>query len=312
MHQTQTTGVLTDASRPVHEVLARRTITDYESDWRMYDAWCRQKQREPLPADSAAIAQFARDALENHRIRTVRRYLCAIVHYHRALGYGKPDVSETLAILNGTQRLRSEEPIQKLAVSVDQLRTMMEHLESAEEPRRTRDRAVILFGFATALRRSSIVAVLLDHIRFQPEGMIVYVPREKQDQAGKGRYIGVPFAQNEEVCAVRALERWLRLRGREPGWLFDGLRNGLFHPERPMHHSTVAHIVKRAIAAPGTNPDSYGAHSLRAGFITAALESGAGEIVTARHTGHRSVATLGIYLRSQNLFRGNVCATIGL
>lgn len=201
--------------------------------------------------------------------------------------------------------------MQKHAISVHQLREMMRRIDSAD-PHRTRDRALLLFGFATALRRTSIISARIEHIRFTEQGMIVHVPREKQDQKAVGRDIGVPPASDPSVCAVRAMHDWLKIRGPAPGYLFDGLWHGQLRPAERMHHNTVAAIVKRAAASIGLDPAHFAGHSLRSGFATAALESGAGEILTARHTGHRSLECLRMYLRGNDPFRGNVLGVIGL
>ena len=55
---------------------------------------------------------------------------------------------------------------------------------------------------------------------------------------------------------------------------------------KPIHTNTLALIVKRGAEALGLDTSEYAAHSLRAGFITSALEEGMGEIMTARHSGH--------------------------
>jgi hypothetical protein len=52
--------------------------------------------------------------------------------------------------------------------------------------------------------------------------------------------------------------------------------------------------------------------SLLAGFVTSALEAGVGEILTARHTGHSSLATLKGYMRSEDPFKGNACERLSL
>jgi integrase len=302
---------LTACDRLASAVLAERTIETYASDWRLYSNWCASAGREPLPSSTDTINLYVTQLLDGHKVKTVRRHLWAILNQHRLHGFTPPDFTKSKAILVGTQRLRGEQPVQKHAISVAQLREMISRID-LPEPRRTRDRAVLLFGFATALRRSNIVSARLEHIRFTEQGMIVHVPREKQDQIGKGRDIGVPLAANAEVCAVRALREWLRLRGTEPGYLFDGLRHDRWHPEQRMNHNTVGAIVKRAAESIGLDPAHYGGHSLRAGFATAALESGAGEILTARHTGHRSLTCLRMYLRGNDPFRGNVLGVIGL
>ena len=302
---------LTECDRLASAVLADRTLRNYISDWRLYSNWCVRSGREPLPSTAETITLYVASSLGDHKVKTVRRYLSAILHHHRLHGFTPPDLRKSQAILTGTQRLRGEQPVQKHAISVHQLREMIGRIDRPE-PYCTRDRAVLLFGFATALRRINIVSMRLEHIRFTEQGMLVRVPREKQDQTGIGRDIGVPPASNAEVCAVRAVEDWLRIRGRTPGYLFDGLWHGQSRPEQRMHHNTVGNIVKRAAESIGLDPAHYAGHSLRAGFATAALESGASEILTARHTGHRSLACLRMYFRGNDPFRGNVLGVIGL
>ena len=303
---------LTDEyNRLATAVLAKRTRTTYAANWRAYTGWCAGAGHTALPASGETVALFLTAALGAHKVKTARQYLCAIVHQHRMTGHMTPDLTRASAILTGAQRLRGERPVQKAAISVGQLREMIRRLDRPD-PFHARDKAVLTFGFATALRRSSIAAALPEHVRFTAEGMLVHVPREKQDQTGKGRNIGVPLASDPGVCAVRAMRRWLDLRGDEPGYLFSGLWHGQLRLSCPMTSGTVADVVKRAILSIGLDPDRYGAHSLRAGFVTSALEAGAGEILTARHTGHRSLATLKIYMRPEDPFRGNVCTVIGL
>lgn len=66
-------------------------------------------------------------------------------------------------------------------------------------------------------------------------------------------------------------------------------------------------IVKSAVKRIGLDERLYGAHSLRAGFVTAAAESGAGELMIASQTGHRRM-----YFRRTDLFRANAAKMIGL
>ena len=53
----------------------------------------------------------------------------------------------------------------------------------------------------------------------------------------------------------------------------------------------------------GYKPESYGGHSLRAGFATQAAINGATELEIMRQTGHRSLVTLRRYIREGQLFR---------
>ncbi|MFC0385554.1 tyrosine-type recombinase/integrase [Muricoccus vinaceus] len=73
-----------------------------------------------------------------------------------------------------------------------------------------RDRALLLVGFAGALRRSELVGIDREHLRFTSEGMTVLIPRAKRDQEGEGASIGIPRGLNPLSCPVRAVEAWLK------------------------------------------------------------------------------------------------------
>ena len=54
-----------------------------------------------------------------------------------------------------------------------------------------RDRAVILLGYASALRPSELSALDLADISVKPTGILVAVRRSKTDQDGHGQRVGV-------------------------------------------------------------------------------------------------------------------------
>jgi integrase len=73
-----------------------------------------------------------------------------------------------------------------------------------------RDRALLLLGYAAALRRSELAAVEHEHLQFTADGLELLLPGSKGDAAGKGARVGVPRGQRPETCPVRAVEAWLR------------------------------------------------------------------------------------------------------
>src|SRR5262245_33173121 len=216
--------LLEESRRLANGIHATRTINGYESDFRMFVTWAQQNVRSRLPATSETVALYVTDFLcRGRRIKTMRRHLCAIMYHHREAGYSNPCTREVRAIITGAQRIRGEQPQQKAPISRDELREMICRLDPTE-PYRSRDRALLLFGFATALRRSNIVSVQMSDIEITDRGLLVHVAREKQDQTGVGRKIGIPFGQHEETCPVRSLKEWLKYRGEKPGPLFASFR----------------------------------------------------------------------------------------
>ena len=74
----------------------------------------------------------------------------------------------------------------------------------------------------------------------------------------------------------------------------------------------VSQVVKSSVELIGLDPDEYGGHSLRAGFITACAEAGAGELTIASQTGHRDMNVLRRYIRRASVWKANPAGMIGL
>jgi integrase len=60
--------------------------------------------------------------------------------------------------------------------------------------------------------------------------------------------------------------------------------------------------VHRGVEALGLNTTKFGAHSLRAGFVTTAAKKGKSLDAIMRQTGHRSVEQVLEYIRHARIF----------
>lgn len=87
--------------------------------------------------------------------------------------------------------------------------------------------------------------------------------------------------------------------------------DGVIH-DAPMSGSAINAAVKRRVHAAGLDASEFGAHSLRAGFVTQALRGGADYAEVMRQTGHTSPAMVGVYARETDPLRGNAVTKLGL
>jgi integrase len=67
----------------------------------------------------------------------------------------------------------------------------------------------------------------------------------------------------------------------------------------------VADFIKRYCVAAGLDASTFGAHSLRAGYITTAAERGADLARIMDQSGHRDPRTVVSYIRRANAFKGH-------
>lgn len=269
----------------------------YASDWRDFESWCQEAGRRDLPALPDTVKLYAMDRLSVHMVATVERRLAAVVSKHERDGFQSPYSLEVRALLRGARRESGSRPNQKCALRAEDLKKVCVRLASTHGELAARDRAIIALGFAAALRRAELVALNLEDLEFVRKGLSLTIRRSKTDQLQLGRVVGVFKASRRAYCAVESVRDWLKVRGRKPGPLFPGTgKTG-----RVTEHS-VNTIVKRSCAMVGLDPKLYGAHSLRAGFVTAAAENGVPESLIMQRTGHRSVQTVARYVRPASVF----------
>jgi site-specific recombinase XerD len=87
--------------------------------------------------------------------------------------------------------------------------------------------------------------------------------------------------------------------------LFVSIAKGGRIQRKRLSDNAVGEIVKRYAAAAGYDPKIFAGHSLRAGFVTSALEDGPDMFKVMDVTRHRRVETLKAYDRRAKAFRNH-------
>jgi integrase len=264
-----------------------------------------------MPAAPATVALYLTELAEVAKTSTMARRLASINAAHRTAGQPSPTADATvMAVWAGIRRVHGTAADQAAPISVPLLRRMVE--AAPPGPAGARDVALLLVGFAAALRRSELVALDVADVEERDEGLAVTIRRSKTDQEGAGGQVGVPYGSNPLTCPVRSLRSWLELAGITDGPLFSPVdRHGRISCSR-LSAAGANRLVQRAVARTGTDPRPYSAHSLRAGLATAAAEAGVPERSIMNQTGHRSLVVARSYIRRGSLFRDNAAAQVGL
>ncbi|MDB5403890.1 MAG: hypothetical protein JWQ55_5908, partial [Rhodopila sp.] len=233
----------------------------------------------------------------------IRRRLSALGKMHRFNDLPwNPAHRDIQGPLQGALR-KNRRPVQKAAaLTLPMLRQILATCD--ESARGRRDRALLLFGFIGALRRSELVALRVEDVRIVAGGLRLRIIRGKTDQAGQGAEIGLPRGRHVETCPVLAFNGWQAVARRQAGPLFrkistaDGIGDAALHPD------AVRRILAYRIGMAGVvveNFDRLSAHALRVGFITEAYDKGVRDEDIMRHTRHRDLRTMRGYVRRAGL-----------
>jgi site-specific recombinase XerD len=288
-------------SRLVSCKRSKATQDGYRSDFSIFETWCRSAGRVALPATADTLSLFLASQLDSGlRVATAERRLQSILFAHRSVGEKMVDAVECRRIISGARRQRKEKPAGKKALAVGDLVAVCKKLPATNAG--VRDRALLVVGFASGLRRSELAALDLSDVHLTPRGVAIDVGYSKTDQVGKGRTIGVFAGKRASTDPVRTLREWIRRRGRAAGPLFCRVQTGDFVTDRRLTGESINELVQRAVASVGLDPKEYGAHSLRAGLVTAAAECGASDREIMRASGHKTTAVMQGYVRHARAF----------
>ncbi len=230
--QTALSEALAAARTYAERSLSDSTRRGYARDLATFRAWCHARAVTALPAEPQTLAAYLADLALTDRPATIGRKVAAIAVAHRDAGLESPTehgmVKRTLA---GIRREKGTAPHQKSALLVEDLRRMVAPLGASLLDRR--DRALILVGFAAALRRSELVALCVADVRVEEEGLVLTLRRSKTNQEGRLETIAVAYGSEPTTCPVRAVRHWLGAARLVAGPLFVGLTpQGGYGPRR--------------------------------------------------------------------------------
>src|SRR5262249_49213134 len=150
---------------------------------------------------------------------------------HQARGVPNPTRSELVrTTLRGIKRARRCAQRQAKPLLREDLFLVLDAM--GDGPKDIRDRALLLIGFAGALRRSELVSLDAADVSHVRRGIVLHLRRSKTDQDGKGHKIAIPYGRTR-WCPVDALAVWLQVSGISDGAIFRPVdRHGHIHGGR--------------------------------------------------------------------------------
>lgn len=272
---------------------AETTRTVYAYAWRRWVSWCAGRGIVPFPAEPAAICAYLTECAEQGlSLATIDSACSAIGHQHRSHRVADPVEHDAVRqVRRGLRRIIGRAPRRPARpLSVEEVRQIITTIDRSTE-RGVRDTALLLVGFAGALRRSELAALTLADLETKPAGLLLHLRRSKTDQEAHGQVVGIAHGQHALTDPIAALDAWLALRGTAPGPVFTSLRNG--GPRLlPLSGNAVSALVKERALAAGLSAGRISGHSLRAGHATSAALAGIGIDRIAAQTRHRRVDIL--------------------
>jgi integrase len=297
---------------------AGNTRRAYRAGVRAWCDWCDRHALPCLPGRAADVAAFlAAERGSGLSVNTVTLRRAAIRYLHLVAGCPVPTaeaaVGETMAGITRHAAEIGEAPARKLAATAAILRQILAPIGT--DLAGLRDRALLLLGFAGALRRAELAAIRAEHLEPCDRGLRLTLPLSKGERSGRAVTVAIPYGSTE-LCPVRALRQWQLAAGIADGPLFRRIwtpprgRSGQNTPLPRVGYAaidagTVARIVQARAKAAGFDPDVLGGHSLKRGALSTGMERGIHPTRLKQLGRHKSYAVLDVYLELGDPFEAH-------
>ncbi|MEO5324419.1 site-specific integrase [Mesorhizobium sp. CC13] len=305
----------------------------YAADWKHFSNWARRQGLAVLPPDPETVGLYITALAsgstsgggigDKKSVSTIERRLASLSWNYAQRGGEKLDRKHRAiaTVMAGIRNSHARPPRQKEAILPEDLIAMLETLERGTL-RGLRDRAMLLIGFAGALRRSEIVGLDVGRdqtqdasgwIEFFEKGLLVTL----RGKTG-WREVEIGRGSSDATCPVVALEGWLKFARIAHGPLFRRVTGqGKKVGAERLNDQEVARLVKRTALAAGVRGDlaegerakSFAGHSLRAGLASSAEVD---ERHVQKQLGHASAEMTRKYQRRRDRFRVNLTKASGL
>jgi len=223
-----------------------------------------------FPAAPSDIARHL--ASSGHlAVSTLKRRLASLADAHTSAGHPDPTKSPLVKkVLRGMARVHGASPTAASPLLGRDLARIVTSLPN--DLRGNRDKALILVGFACALRRSELVSLRVEDLHLADETGTIFLMKSKTDQFGVGKYLPLPSLPGP-MSPVGALQRWLNVSGIQNGPVFRSINRWGQVASEQLSGAAVGGVVRIRAAQAGISGRRVSAHSLRSGFVVTALDA---------------------------------------
>jgi integrase len=274
---------------------ADSTRATYACAWRTWAGWCRRRGAPALPGAPLLVCAYLVQRADDGLSAATLELACSAISYqHRQAGVPDPIGTETVRLVRRGLRSRLGTAARRpaRALTTEEINQIVTPIDRSTA-KGARDAALILLGFASALRVSELSALTLADLERQPAGLLLHLPRSKTDPEAHGQTVGVAHGRHPATDPIAALDRCLQVRrtttrSREPGPgesgpgesgpgeslpVFTGRRSDA-DDTTAIRGSGISRMVRERARAAGLDDPRITGHSLRAGHATTAARAG--------------------------------------
>ncbi|MCK9504553.1 MAG: tyrosine-type recombinase/integrase [Porticoccaceae bacterium] len=279
----------------------------YRSAIRQFEKWGGR-----LPSDRDTVVHYLLARAKSLNPRTLDLHLTAISQWHHYQGLIDP-VSDPLVrkTMEGVRRTQGQPKRKAKALRLEHIAQMVTHLRQLPDTKKKqRDIALVLTGFFGAFRRSELVAIQIGDLVWEPEGLLIKLPRSKTDQQATGLVRALPFGA-PGCCPATAMRNWIESVEINEGPIFRPINRWDKVQPKALNSGAINELLKTlGNACQFDFVSDLSSHSFRRGLSTSAARERVDFELIKKQGGWKSDATVWEYIEEGQQFNNNAALVL--
>ena len=279
----------------------------YRSAIRQFEKWGGR-----LPSDRDTVVHYLLARAKSLNPRTLDLHLTAISQWHHYQGLIDP-VSDPLVrkTMEGVRRTQGQPKRKAKALRLEHIAQMVNHLRQLPDTKKKqRDIALVLTGFFGAFRRSELVAIQIGDLVWEPEGLLIKLPRSKTDQQATGLVRALPFGA-PGCCPATAMRNWIESIEINEGPIFRPINRWDKVQPKALNSGAINELLKTlGNACQFDFVSDLSSHSFRRGLSTSAARERVDFELIKKQGGWKSDATVWEYIEEGQQFNNNAALVL--
>ena len=279
----------------------------YRSAIRQFEKWGGR-----LPSDRDTVVHYLLARAKSLNPRTLDLHLTAISQWHHYQGLIDP-VSDPLVrkTMEGVRRTQGQPKRKAKALRLEHIAQMVNHLRQLPDTKKKqRDIALVLTGFFGAFRRSELVAIQIGDLVWEPEGLLIKLPRSKTDQQATGLVRALPFGALG-CCPATAMRNWIESVEINEGPIFRPINRWDKVQPKALNSGAINELLKTlGNACQFDFVSDLSSHSFRRGLSTSAARERVDFELIKKQGGWKSDATVWEYIEEGQQFNNNAALVL--
>lgn len=285
--------------------LSTNTLRTYGSFWKKFDSWCSSNNLISLPASTETVALYLGSIGSDHSFSSLDVAIAAIEYVHEKSGKTISGNCELFRrVRKGIRRTHKDNQTLKQATPLSVVDLKIACSKLGDSLKDCRDKALLTVAFFGGFRRSEVVSLDLEHLRFTDKGAEATLLQSKTSDTAEIVYLAYA-CKNKDICPVENLKAWLEKAKITEGAIFRSLMKGNKVASRLSGHS-VNQVLKDHFG------EEYSGHSTRRGLLTDAAERNTPLHIMKKLSRHKSSEMVLRYAEAAKGFEDSSVSVLGV